>query len=176
MKPITSGFCADACPASPNAAAPAALPNRARRPNLNPLTMIAPSSVAVSGLNPRERSPSVVPAIWGGKCPGFGPFRPRAAGGLYAISAICMLFARWHPFCMQSTTMQTDTPTLAPTPPPTLAEKLATAIADGILNGTLKPGLRLDEISLAQQHGVSRTPVRHALRHLPTPGLLALRP
>jgi len=38
MKPITSDFCADAVPARPNAAAPAALPNRARRPSLNPLT------------------------------------------------------------------------------------------------------------------------------------------
>ena len=49
---------------------------------------------------------------------------------------------------------------------PTLAEKLASAIADGILDGSLKPGIRLDEISLAQQHGVSRTPVREAIRQL----------
>jgi len=72
--------------------------------------------------------------------------------------------------------MQTDNPTLAPTVAPTLAEKLATAIADGILNGTLPPGLRLDELSLAQQHGVSRTPVREALRQLTTSGLIDMRP
>jgi len=65
-----------------------------------------------------------------------------------------------------------DSPTLAPT----LAEKLATAIADGILNGTLRPGVRLDEIGLAQQHGVSRTPVREALRQLTTSGLIDMRP
>jgi DNA-binding GntR family transcriptional regulator len=59
---------------------------------------------------------------------------------------------------------------------PTLTEKLATAIADGILNGTLPPGLRLDEIGLAQQHGVSRTPVREALRQLTTSGLIDMRP
>jgi len=59
---------------------------------------------------------------------------------------------------------------------PTLAEKLATAIADGILNGTLPPGLRLDEIGLAQQHGVSRTPVREALRQLTMSGLIDMRP
>ncbi len=59
---------------------------------------------------------------------------------------------------------------------PTLAEKLATAIADGILAGTLKPGIRLDEVSLAQQHGVSRTPVREALRQLTTSGLIDMRP
>ena len=59
---------------------------------------------------------------------------------------------------------------------PTLAEKLASAIADGILDGSLKPGIRLDEISLAQQHGVSRTPVREALRQLTTSGLIDMRP
>lgn len=59
---------------------------------------------------------------------------------------------------------------------PTLAEKLASAIADGILDGTLKPGERLDEAGLAQQHGVSRTPVREALRQLTTSGLIDMRP
>ena len=64
--------------------------------------------------------------------------------------------------------MQTDNPTWA--------EKLASAIADGILDGSLPPGLRLDEASLAQQHGVSRTPVREALRQLATSGLIDMRP
>ena len=59
---------------------------------------------------------------------------------------------------------------------PTLAEKLASAIADGILDGTLRPGERLDELSLAQQHGVSRTPVREALRQLTASGLIDMRP
>lgn len=68
---------------------------------------------------------------------------------------------------MQSGEMQPDNPTLA--------EKLATAIADGILSGALKPGLRLDEVSLAQQHGVSRTPVREALQRLAASGLVVSR-
>lgn len=59
---------------------------------------------------------------------------------------------------------------------PTLAEKLASAIADGILSGTLPPGERLDEMSLAEQHGVSRTPVREALRQLTMSGLIDMRP
>jgi DNA-binding GntR family transcriptional regulator len=59
---------------------------------------------------------------------------------------------------------------------PTLAEKLATAIADGILSGALKPGLRLDEAGLALHHGVSRTPVREALRQLTASGLIDMRP
>ena len=59
---------------------------------------------------------------------------------------------------------------------PTLAEQLATAIADGILSGSLPPGMRLDEMGLADQHGVSRTPVREALRQLAMSGLIDMRP
>ena len=59
---------------------------------------------------------------------------------------------------------------------PTLADQLATAIADGILNGALPPGTRLDEMGLAEQHGVSRTPVREALRQLSLSGLIDMRP
>jgi DNA-binding GntR family transcriptional regulator len=58
---------------------------------------------------------------------------------------------------------------------PTLTEKLAAAIADGILDGSLRPGVRLDEATLAQQHGVSRTPVREALRQLMASGLIDMR-
>ena len=36
--------------------------------------------------------------------------------------------------------------------------------------------MRLDEVSLAHQHGVSRTPVREALRQLTTSGLIDMRP
>ena len=59
---------------------------------------------------------------------------------------------------------------------PTLADRLSTAIADGILSGNLTPGVRLDEMGLAEQHGVSRTPVREALRQLAMSGLIDMRP
>jgi DNA-binding GntR family transcriptional regulator len=59
---------------------------------------------------------------------------------------------------------------------PTLADTIAEAIADGILSGSLAPGVRLDEAMLAQQHDVSRTPVREALRQLALSGLIDLRP
>lgn len=58
----------------------------------------------------------------------------------------------------------------------THAEKLAGEIADAILSGAYAPGVRLDEQSLAARHGVSRTPVREALRHLAASGLIELRP
>ncbi len=58
----------------------------------------------------------------------------------------------------------------------TRAEKLAGQISDAILSGLLAPGSRLDEQHLAQHFGVSRTPVREALRQLAASGLIDLRP
>ena len=45
-----------------------------------------------------------------------------------------------------------------------------------VLSGELLPGARLDERALAQRFGVSRTPVREALRQLASGGLIELRP
>jgi DNA-binding GntR family transcriptional regulator len=47
-----------------------------------------------------------------------------------------------------------------------LGEVVFEYLRNAILNGTLKPGERLMEISLADQLGVSRTPVREAIRKL----------
>jgi len=47
-----------------------------------------------------------------------------------------------------------------------LGEVVFEYLRNAILNGTLKPGERLMEISLAEQLGVSRTPVREAIRKL----------
>src|SRR6202046_4813263 len=58
----------------------------------------------------------------------------------------------------------------------TRAEKLAGQISNAILSGEFVPGSRLDEQQLAQRFGVSRTPVREALRQLATSGLIDLRP
>ena len=58
----------------------------------------------------------------------------------------------------------------------TRAERLAAEIAESILAGDLAPGARLDEQGLADRYGVSRTPVREALRLLGTTGLIDIRP
>ena len=47
-----------------------------------------------------------------------------------------------------------------------LGEVVFEYLRNAILNGTLKPGERLMEINLAEQLGVSRTPVREAIRKL----------
>jgi DNA-binding GntR family transcriptional regulator len=59
---------------------------------------------------------------------------------------------------------------------PTRTGKLAEAIETLILDGDAPPGFKLDEQALAQRFGVSRTPVREALRHLASLGLVELRP
>src|SRR5919205_3391293 len=45
-----------------------------------------------------------------------------------------------------------------------------------ILEGDLEPGARIQEVELAAQLGVSRTPVREALRTLSSQGLVELLP
>jgi len=59
---------------------------------------------------------------------------------------------------------------------PTLADDLRRRLADGIMAGEIPPGARLDEHDLADRHGMSRTPVREALRQLAAVGLAEYRP
>jgi DNA-binding GntR family transcriptional regulator len=58
----------------------------------------------------------------------------------------------------------------------TQADRLADAIADSVLSGEFEPGRRLDEGMLAERYGVSRTPVREALRQLASTGLIDVKP
>lgn len=57
-----------------------------------------------------------------------------------------------------------------------LREVVFNNLRDAILNGELKPGERLLENQLAEKLGVSRTPVREALRMLEQENLVALVP
>jgi DNA-binding GntR family transcriptional regulator len=60
--------------------------------------------------------------------------------------------------------------------PPTRAEALVGRIAEDIVAGRLAPGTALEEVPLAAAYGVSRTPVREALRRLESSGLVQTRP
>ncbi len=52
---------------------------------------------------------------------------------------------------------------------------LVQILEDDILSGRLHPGTRLDEQALAKRFEVSRTPVREALRHLASSGLVDIK-
>lgn len=58
----------------------------------------------------------------------------------------------------------------------TRAELLRERIADAIIVGEFALGTRLDEAELARRYGVSRTPIREALRQLAALGLAEHRP
>ena len=56
------------------------------------------------------------------------------------------------------------------------ADNIAEELEELIFNGTFSDGERLDEVRLAQQFGVSRTPLREAFQRLALSGLLELVP
>ncbi|MGF1650340.1 MAG: GntR family transcriptional regulator [Hyphomicrobiaceae bacterium] len=58
----------------------------------------------------------------------------------------------------------------------TRAESIRQLLADDIVRGRLPPGLPLDESEIARKFGVSRTPVREAIRQLEATGLAEARP
>ncbi|MGN2393630.1 GntR family transcriptional regulator, partial [Pelomicrobium sp. G1] len=57
-----------------------------------------------------------------------------------------------------------------------LHHEVAARLRDMIIQGELAPGARLNERVLCQQLGISRTPLREALKVLATEGLVELLP
>ena len=58
----------------------------------------------------------------------------------------------------------------------TLREKILENIRDAIISGSLKAGSRVSEPELAERYGISRTPIREALRQLESEGYLTVIP
>jgi DNA-binding GntR family transcriptional regulator len=56
--------------------------------------------------------------------------------------------------------------------PPSLAEHVRVVLRDDIVSGRLAPGQRLSEAFVTERTGVSRTPVREAMRLLQAEGLV----
>ena len=57
-----------------------------------------------------------------------------------------------------------------------LREVVCETLREAIVDGVLKPGERLMEIQLAEELGVSRTPVREAIRKLELEGFVVMIP
>src|SRR4051794_6437927 len=67
-------------------------------------------------------------------------------------------------------------PSAAAPSSPTLSETIRVKLADEITSGHLAPGAEIDEQAVAERFGVSRTPVREALRDLAALGLVEIEP
>ncbi len=57
-----------------------------------------------------------------------------------------------------------------------ISDAIATTLREMILDGALPDGTRINEVHLARDIGVSRTPLREALRQLAAEGFLVARP
>lgn len=57
-----------------------------------------------------------------------------------------------------------------------LREKVTNDLRTAILSGFIQPGQRIKEMEIAEQMGISRGPVREAIRHLEREGLLISYP
>src|SRR6187200_2459537 len=57
-----------------------------------------------------------------------------------------------------------------------LHDEVVTRVRDMIIEGTLAPGSRIHEGNLGLELGVSRTPLREALKFLASEGLIELSP
>jgi DNA-binding GntR family transcriptional regulator len=60
--------------------------------------------------------------------------------------------------------------------PPSLRNAAVTALTEAILRGELRPGQRLIETELSTSLGISRAPLREALRSLSKEGLIRIEP
>ena len=58
----------------------------------------------------------------------------------------------------------------------TKSQDVYRALSTDIGRGLLKPGTQLDETLIAERYGVSRTPIREAIRQLEAAGLVEARP
>ncbi len=67
-------------------------------------------------------------------------------------------------------------PTLQPLDTESLASRIADRIVDAVAAGTLAPGQRLVESEIAAALGVSRMPLREALKLLEAQGILSVTP
>lgn len=58
----------------------------------------------------------------------------------------------------------------------TLRERIVDAIRSSIIKGDMRPGERVSEPALVERFGISRTPIREALRQLGSEGFLTVIP
>jgi DNA-binding GntR family transcriptional regulator len=77
-----------------------------------------------------------------------------------------------HPFPIATPTHQTTPTRLAPK---ALYQEVAEQLRERIFNGVLAPGSWIDELAIAQELGISRTPLREAIKVLAAEGLVTMK-
>ncbi len=83
------------------------------------------------------------------------------------------------PFCMQNLNTKTDqalAPVLPKVPRLRLHDTVVEQLRNFIVEGVLTPGARLNERELCETLGISRTPLREALKVLASEGLIEIVP
>jgi DNA-binding GntR family transcriptional regulator len=68
------------------------------------------------------------------------------------------------------------TPNFSPVRQPSLAERVEADLREAILDGRMRPGDKVSDARIAEAMGVSRSPVREAIRHLAAQGLVREQP
>jgi DNA-binding GntR family transcriptional regulator len=72
-------------------------------------------------------------------------------------------------------TLETNTHLSPRLSPKALYQEVAEQLREGIFSGVLAPGSWIDELTIAQQFGISRTPLREAIKVLAAEGLVTMK-
>jgi DNA-binding GntR family transcriptional regulator len=80
-----------------------------------------------------------------------------------------------HPLDVTPDLPPADTPAPGPLAPRALYEQVAERLRQQIFARQLEPGSWIDEMKLAAEYGISRTPLREALKVLATEGLVTMK-
>src|SRR4051812_24021764 len=96
---------------------------------------------------------------------------PRSLNGTGIASPTSSLYTR-----SMSQTLTRAAPAFEPLDTESLASRIADRIVDAVAAGTLAPGQRLVEAEIAAALGVSRMPLREALKLLEAQGILSVTP
>src|SRR4051794_34451038 len=96
---------------------------------------------------------------------------PRSLSGTGIASPTSSLYTK-----PMSQTLTRAAPAFEPLDTESLASRIADRIVDAVAAGTLAPGQRLVEAEIAAALGVSRMPLREALKLLEAQGILSVTP
>jgi DNA-binding GntR family transcriptional regulator len=94
----------------------------------------------------------------------------------FCVAADTRRPARQEPVPLPATTVPAATPPKGgPLTPRALYQDVAERLRQQIFNRQLEPGAWIDELKIAAEYGISRTPLREALKVLAVEGLVTMK-